>query len=208
MSWDLGVPNLGGGYLYDALSKAGDNFDKVAGGIGGLLQRQKSANDTLDVLAKNGALPQDVYQSVLGKGIGAKEQMIGMYGGAMNTKMQEQSKLAGQYAAMRAAGAPIFDPSILGHYPAGPNGQTPNQQPLPGSPAPRAQLVQPGTDTSGVVPNNSPSNNIQNVTAVKNPAPTTGPTVFTSVLKDPATGKMAKYPIVNGAPDFTKPAYQ
>jgi hypothetical protein len=194
MSWDLGVPNLGGGYLYDALSRAGDNFDKLAGSVGGLIARQKTANDTLDVLAKNGALPQDVYQSVLGKGIGAKEQMIGMYGGAMNTKMQEQSKLAGQYAAMRQAGAPIFDPSILGHYPAGPNGPTPPNQNLPGTTTNTGNVQKEGTDTSSTVP--------------QTPAPTQGPAVFTSVLKDPATGKMAKYPIVNGAPDFTKPAYQ
>jgi hypothetical protein len=193
MSWDLGVPNLGGGFLYDALSKAGDNFDKVAGGIGGLLQRQKTANDTLDVLAKNGALPQDVYQSVLGKGIGAKEQMIGMYGGAMNDKMKAYSSAAGQYQAMRQAGVPMFNPSMINQFPAGPNGQTPAQQPMPGNPAPK--VVQPqGTDNSSTVP--------------QAPAPTQGPTVFTGVLKDPGTGKPAKYPIVNGSPDFTKPSFQ
>ena len=185
MSWDLGVPNLGGGYLYDALSRAGDNFDKVAGGIGGLLQRQKSANDTLDVLAKNGALPQDVYQSVLGKGIGAKEQMIGMYGGAMNTKMQEQSKLAGQYAAMKAAGAPIFDPSMLNHFQVGPNGQTPAQQPLPGT-----KVVQPqGTDNSSTVPQAT--------------APDKGPTVYSPPFN--INGKLMKAPMVNGAPDWNNP---
>lgn len=202
MGWDLGVPNLGGGYLYDALSKAGDNFDKVASGVGGLIQRGRTADQTLAALHQSGQLPDNVYQSVLGKGIGAKEQMLGMYGGAISDKLKSYNTAAGQYQAMKDAGVPMFNPSLLNQFPAGQNGQTPNQQPLPGTPGPN---VGNNPTVQRAQPMVTPSANAQNIPQSN---ATTGPAVFTPVLKDPATGKMAKYPIVNGAPDFTKPAFQ
>jgi hypothetical protein len=94
------VPNIGEGYA-KGITAAGESIAGAlsakagSGGVFDIMNRNRTADDTLTAMSKNGILSSDAYQSVANKSLGAKEQMLGMYAGqwiaqqAANREMQK-----------------------------------------------------------------------------------------------------------------------
>lgn len=87
--------NIGAGYA-EGIEQAGKSVAGAVGGVFDVMNRNRTVNDTLQAMNQNGILSNDAYQSVAGKSLGAKEQMMGMYAGqwiAQQAQNRELQKL-------------------------------------------------------------------------------------------------------------------
>jgi hypothetical protein len=79
LKYDIGtVPDIGAGYA-KGITAAGDALSKATTGVMDVMTRNRNADDMLNVLHQTGALTPDQFNAVANKGLGAKEQMTGMY---------------------------------------------------------------------------------------------------------------------------------
>jgi hypothetical protein len=80
--------NIGEGYA-QGIESAGKSIASAISSVSDIAKQNIDANDTLSAMRAGNILPQDAYESVMGKSLGAKQQMLGLY--------------AGQYIANQAA---------------------------------------------------------------------------------------------------------
>ena len=66
--------NIGAGYAA-GITSAGQSISSAISGIGDLMQRNRNADDVLNAMVQGKMIDPDVAKSLLGKSIGAKEQM-------------------------------------------------------------------------------------------------------------------------------------
>lgn len=113
--------DIGSGYaagITSAGKSLGQAITGIFGGVNekgevqqGVLEQNQTANDMLTTLNQmkgpsgNKVLPDEVYQSLMGKSLGAKQQAIGMYQGQWQANMQAQIDQARQIALARATAA-------------------------------------------------------------------------------------------------------
>jgi hypothetical protein len=92
--------DIGAGYAA-GITQAGQSIAGAlsskpdSGGVFDIMNRNRTVDDTLAAMQQNKILTPDQYNSVANKGLGAKEQMLGMYAGqwiaqqAANREMQK-----------------------------------------------------------------------------------------------------------------------
>jgi hypothetical protein len=153
--------DIGAGYAA-GITQAGQSIAGAlsskpeSGGVFDIMNRNRTADDTLAAMQQNKILTPDQYNSVANKGLGAKEQMLGMYAGqwiaqqAANRELQKagyqgnvevdvaHQKLLDQISAVKSgygAAAGVDQKKLL----ANPNANAGTTQPV----APVAPLVGP-----------------------------------------------------------------
>jgi hypothetical protein len=159
MSDPLPAPSFPGGYTvppmdigsgYAAgISQAGKSIAAAIGSVADIAKQNADTNDTITAMHQTGILSPEQYQAVMGKSLGAKQTMVGLYAGQWladeaakravgQVGGSEHAKLAQQIAAIRAGyGQIVGIPPGKQIIPA----QQPNQQ-VPTAPAVnRAQPV-------------------------------------------------------------------
>jgi hypothetical protein len=72
--------DIGAGYAA-GITQAGQALSQATSGVMDIMNRNQTANDTLTAMHQNKMLTDDQYKSVVGKSLGAREQMLGMYAG-------------------------------------------------------------------------------------------------------------------------------
>jgi hypothetical protein len=88
LGFNVAPMNIGEGYA-QGITEAGKAAASTIGAVSDIAKQNMDANDTLTAMKEGNILPQDAYESVMGKSLGAKQQMLGLY--------------AGQYIANQAA---------------------------------------------------------------------------------------------------------
>jgi hypothetical protein len=84
-----------GAYLYQGLASAGASVGDALKTMAGMKMARDAASDTLDAMHANGTLSDTDYQAVVGKSVGAQQNMIGQYASitAANLAAQRQAGL-------------------------------------------------------------------------------------------------------------------
>lgn len=176
VKYDIGnVPNIGAGYAA-GITEAGKGIAQGVSGALDVMNRNRTADDMLQVLQQNKILSPDAYQSVAGKGLQAKEATIGMFANQWIAQQAQQRDLekigasaAGQAAVEHAKLLDAYDairkgypqaagisPGKLQALPAAASGTTP-MQPLTGANAPPLQTNLSGTPgTAAGAPGSTP----------------------------------------------------
>jgi hypothetical protein len=97
--------------LAGAISGIMGGIDPQTGQIRqGILEQNQTANDLLDQLSKtkdaegNPILSQDAYQSIMGKSLGAKQQMLGAYMSQISSNIDQARLIAVAQATAAAQG--------------------------------------------------------------------------------------------------------
>jgi hypothetical protein len=148
LKYDIGtVPDIGAGYA-KGITAAGESLSKATSGVLDVMARNRNADDMLNVLHQTGVLTPDQFNAVANKGLGAKEQMTGMYANQWildQANQRAKSLQAGQggvdvaveHAKMLdmlnlyKSGGPGLDQSKIPWQPPAPNPPAPNPQPQP-----------------------------------------------------------------------------
>jgi hypothetical protein len=84
--------DIGTGYAA-GITAAGQSLEKATSGVMDVMNRNRTADDTLAAMQQNKMLSPDQYNSVANKGLGAKEQMLGMYAGQWIAQQAQQRAL-------------------------------------------------------------------------------------------------------------------
>jgi hypothetical protein len=154
--------NIGAGYAA-GIAQAGQALSDATKGVMDVMQRNQTADQTLQAMYQNKMLSPEAYKSVAGKGLGAKESKLGMYAGqwlAQQAQERELQKIGytGQTQVATAHGQ-LLDTinAIQGKY--GPGGQLAtgvnpqkaiiNPQQPPGQQPSQPPAVQPTLTTTG-----------------------------------------------------------
>jgi hypothetical protein len=163
------IPSNFGESYAAGIGAAGKSISDAISAIGGQYLQNKDTDDTLLALNKNKILSDEEYQSVAGKSLAAKQQVLGLYAGqwianqaesrqvalnkgqAINTMDIEHAKLLDTIAAIQGkygAGGPRavgVEPDKTPIQPTQPTQPTqPNQQPIVGPQAPNNMILKPG----------------------------------------------------------------
>jgi hypothetical protein len=88
LTYDVKPTDIGSGYAA-GITQAGKSLSEAIGTVADIGKQNVDANDTLAALHQTGILSPEEYQAVMGKSLGAKQSMVGLY--------------AGQYIADQAA---------------------------------------------------------------------------------------------------------
>jgi len=72
--------DIGSGYAA-GISQAGKSLSEAIGSVADIGKQNVDANDTLTAMHQSGILKPEEYQAVMGKSLGAKQQMLGLYAG-------------------------------------------------------------------------------------------------------------------------------
>jgi hypothetical protein len=72
--------DIGAGYAA-GITEAGKSLAAATSGVMDVMNRNRTADDTLAAMQQNKILTTDQYNSVANKSLGAKEQMLGLYAG-------------------------------------------------------------------------------------------------------------------------------
>jgi hypothetical protein len=72
--------DIGSGYAA-GISQAGKSLAEAIGAVSDIAKQNVDANDTLAAMHQSGILKPEEYQAVMGKSLGAKQQMLGLYAG-------------------------------------------------------------------------------------------------------------------------------
>ena len=169
MTYDQKIPSNFGESYAAGIGAAGKSISDAISAIGGQYLQNKDTDDTLLALNKNKILSDEEYQSVAGKSLAAKQQVLGLYAGqwianqaesrqvalnkgqAVNTMDVEHAKLLdtiaaiqGKYGAGGSQAAGV-EPGKIQMQPAQQQTQQPaNQQPAVGPQAPNNMILKPG----------------------------------------------------------------
>jgi hypothetical protein len=84
--------NIGAGYAA-GIAQAGQSLAQATSGVMDVMNRNRTADDTLAAMQQNKMLTPDQYNSVANKSLGAKEQMLGMYAGQWIAQQAQQRAL-------------------------------------------------------------------------------------------------------------------
>jgi hypothetical protein len=88
LTYDVKPTDIGEGYA-KGITAAGTSIAQAIGSVSDIAKQNLDTNDTLTAMHQTGILKPEEYESVMGKSLGAKQQMLGLY--------------AGQYLADQAA---------------------------------------------------------------------------------------------------------
>jgi hypothetical protein len=86
--YSVPLTDIGSGYA-KGITEAGSSIAQAIGTVADIGKQNIDANDTLTAMHQTGILSPEEYNAVMGKSLGAKQQMLGLY--------------AGQYLADQAA---------------------------------------------------------------------------------------------------------
>src|SRR4029077_2702142 len=153
------LTDIGSGYAA-GITSAGKSIAEGIGSGSDIAKQNLDTNDTLTAMHQTGILGPDEYNAVMGKSLGAKQSMLGLYAGQWIADQaskralglstgQEHAKLQEQINAIRAGYGRLvgYDPAKL---PVQPN-QANKQAPAPAPPKVQpAQPLTPGQQLAGV----------------------------------------------------------
>jgi hypothetical protein len=74
------LSDLGSGYAA-GITSAGKSVAAAIGSLSDIAKQNVDTNDTLTAMKQGGMLKPEEYESVMGKSLGAKQQMVGLYAG-------------------------------------------------------------------------------------------------------------------------------
>jgi hypothetical protein len=162
--YSVPLTDIGSGYAA-GISQAGKSLSEAIGAVSDIAKQNVDANDTLAAMHQSGILKPEEYQAVMGKSLGAKQQMLGLYAGqwiadqaarrAQGLQMgkstadiaTEHAKLLDTINAVKS-GYGLAAGVQPGKLPTQPN--QPNQQVVPTAPAVQpAQPVSPAEKLAG-----------------------------------------------------------
>jgi hypothetical protein len=78
--FNVAPTNIGQGYA-EGITAGGTALAKAIGSVADIGKQNVDANDTLTALHQTGILSPDEYNAVMGKSLGAKQSMVGLYAG-------------------------------------------------------------------------------------------------------------------------------
>ena len=84
--------DIGAGYAA-GITEAGKSLAAATAGVMDVMNRNRTADDTLAAMQQNKMLTPDQYNSVANKSLGAKESMLGMYAGQWIAQQAQQRAL-------------------------------------------------------------------------------------------------------------------
>jgi hypothetical protein len=157
LTYDVKPTDIGSGYAA-GITQAGKSLAEAIGSVSDIAKQNLDTNDTLTAMHQTGILKPEEYESVMGKSLGAKQQMLGLYAGQWIADQaakralglstgQEYGKLQAQINAIRAGYGRLvgYDPTKLPAQPADKKPVVPTAQPIQ-----KAQPVSPGEKVAGV----------------------------------------------------------
>lgn len=74
------LTDIGAGYAA-GITSAGNSIASAIGAVSDIAKQNVDTNDTLTAMKEGGILHPEQYESVMGKSLGAKQQMLGLYAG-------------------------------------------------------------------------------------------------------------------------------
>jgi hypothetical protein len=92
-AFDVKPMDIGSGYAA-GITEAGKSIAGAIGGIADIAKQNIDTNDTLTAMKQGGILKDDEYQAVMGKSLGAKQQMLGLYAGQYIADQAERRSVA------------------------------------------------------------------------------------------------------------------
>jgi hypothetical protein len=186
-AFDVKPTEIGAGYAA-GITSAGKSGAEAITGISDIAKQNIDSNDTLAAMKQGGILKPEEYESVMGKSLGAKQQMVGLYAGQYIADQAERraaalqsGKAAGDIATEHAKLLDMITAVKSGY--GGAVGVQPGKLPITPAPkptVPTVQPVQPATpNLAGTPQNPTPlgSGNIYNPPAAVAPPPTTKLTI-------------------------------
>jgi hypothetical protein len=78
--YSVPLTDIGKGYA-EGITQAGKSLSEAIGSVADIGKQNVDANDTLTALHQTGILSPEEYQAVMGKSLGAKQSMVGLYAG-------------------------------------------------------------------------------------------------------------------------------
>jgi hypothetical protein len=78
--YSVPLTDIGKGYA-EGITQAGKSLSEAIGAVSDIAKQNVDANDTLAAMHQSGILKPEEYQAVMGKSLGAKQQMLGLYAG-------------------------------------------------------------------------------------------------------------------------------
>jgi hypothetical protein len=157
--------DIGSGYA-KGITAAGTSLAQAIGTVADIGKQNVDANDTLAALHQTGILSPEEYQAVMGKSLGAKQSMVGLYAGQwiadQAARRSQALQLGKSTADIATEHAKLLDTINAvksgyglaagvqpGKLPTQPN--QPNQQVVPTAPpVQQAQPLTPGQQLAGV----------------------------------------------------------
>ena len=222
-AFDVKPTDIGAGYAA-GITSAGKSIGEAITGISDIAKQNTDTNDTLTALKQGGILKPEEYESVMGKSLGAKQQMVGLYAGQYIADQAERraaalqsGKAAADIATEHAKLLDVMNAVKTGYgAAAGVNTGKLPITPAQKTPVTTARPVQPATpNLAGTPQNPTPlgSGNIYNPPAAVAPAPAAKLTIGPPLSgKDavPAGGKVGTLRGQNGVlmPDGTFRPFQ
>jgi hypothetical protein len=100
-AYTVPLTDIGSGYA-KGISQAGTSIAEAIGTVADIGKQNVDANDTLAALHQTGILSPEEYNAVMGKSLGAKQSMVGLYAGqwiADQAARREQALKMGQSTA-------------------------------------------------------------------------------------------------------------
>jgi hypothetical protein len=161
--YSVPLTDIGSGYAA-GITQAGKSLSEAIGTVADIGKQNVDANDTLAAMHQSGILKPEEYQAVMGKSLGAKQQMLGLYAGqwiADQAARRAQGLQTGQgNVQIHVEHAKLLDTinAVKSGYgqAAGVNvgklpiNQQQNQQVPTAQPVQKAQPVSPGEQLAGV----------------------------------------------------------
>jgi hypothetical protein len=80
LTYNTPLTDIGSGYAA-GITQAGKSLAEAIGTVADIGKQNVDANDTLAALHQTGILSPEEYQAVMGKSLGAKQSMLGLYAG-------------------------------------------------------------------------------------------------------------------------------
>jgi hypothetical protein len=101
LTYTVKPTDIGTGYA-TGITAAGKSIAEAIGTVANIGKQNVDANDTLTAMHQTGILSPDEYNAVMGKSLGAKQSMVGLYAGqwiADQAARREQALKMGQSTA-------------------------------------------------------------------------------------------------------------
>jgi hypothetical protein len=158
LAFDVKPTDIGTGYA-QGITEAGKSLSSAISSISDIAKQNIDANDTLSAMKAGNILPKDAYESVMGKSLGAKQQMLGLYAGQyiadQAAKRAQDLQMGKSSADIHTEHAKLLDTinAVKGGYGAAVGvqpGKLPAAAPVRAQPpvAPQVQPAQPALTSS------------------------------------------------------------
>jgi hypothetical protein len=160
--YSVPLTDIGSGYA-KGIETAGKSLSEAIGTVADIGKQNIDANDTLTAMQQTGILKPEEYQAVMGKSLGAKQSMVGLYAGQWIAD-QAQRRALGLQTGKGAVDVATEHAKLLDTIQAVKSGygqaagvnvgklpinQQQNRQVPTAPPVQRAQLLTPGQQLAG-----------------------------------------------------------